>query len=81
MAYTTDRPIAFDIDERLQEALDQAHAACTADANSPECAAAWDVVEEIQAEIAHKRNLQPKSGFDRYCDAHPDADECRIYDV
>lgn len=86
MANVTDRPIAvdqgaFDIDKNLQEALDQARAACRADANSPECAVAWDVVEEIQAEMAHKRHKTPKSSFETYCDTHPDASECREYDV
>ncbi|MEB3211674.1 MAG: Calvin cycle protein CP12 [Leptolyngbyaceae bacterium] len=81
MAYVTDRPIAFDIDARLQEALDQARSACTPDANAPECAIAWDTVEEIQAEIAHKRQGAHKNSLESYCDSHPDADECRVYDV
>ncbi len=81
MAYSTDRPITFDIDKNLQEALDYAHTVCTANENSQECVAAWDAVEEIQAEIAHKRQASPKSSFETYCDTHPDADECRVYDV
>ena len=81
MAYVADRPIAFDIDENLQEALDQARSACTIDANSSECAAAWDAVEEIQAEISHKRQNAPKSSLESYCDVNPEADECRVYDV
>ncbi len=81
MAYVSDRPIAFDVDSNLQEALDQARAACLVDVDSADCAAAWDAVEEIQAEIAHKRQNAPKSSLESYCDANPDADECRVYDV
>lgn len=81
MAYVADRPIAFDIDADLQEALDQARAACSSDVNSADCAAAWDAVEEIQAEISHRRQSAPKSSLESYCDANPEADECRVYDV
>lgn len=81
MAYVTDRPVAFDIDEKLQEALDQARAACAADVNSQDCAAAWDAVEEIQAEISHKRQKGHKNSLESYCDSHPEADECRVYDL
>ncbi|MEM7769555.1 MAG: Calvin cycle protein CP12 [Cyanobacteria bacterium P01_E01_bin.6] len=81
MTYVADRSIAFDIDERLQDALNQARSACTLDFNSPACATAWDVVEEIQADIAHKRQGAHKNSLESYCDANPDADECRVYDV
>lgn len=48
---------------------------------SPECAAAWDAVEELQAEASHQRQKEaPKTSFQQYCDANPDADECRVYD-
>lgn len=81
MAYTVENPTAFDVDENLQRALDNAHAVCSENSESPECANAWDEVEEIQAAIAHKRQKAPKSGFETYCDENPDADECRVYDV
>ena len=47
---------------------------------SSECAAAWDAVEELQAEAAHQREHEPKSSFEKYCDDNPDAVECRVYD-
>jgi len=81
MTYVADRPYAFDVDQDLQEALDQARSACSADVNSSECAAAWDAVEEIQAEISHKRQVAPKNSLENYCDNNPDADECRVYDL
>ncbi|MCU0550033.1 MAG: Calvin cycle protein CP12 [Leptolyngbya sp. Prado105] len=49
-------------------------------ANSAECAAAWDAVEELQAEAAHQRQSKPKNNFEKYCDDNPDALECRVYD-
>lgn len=69
------------IEQRLDELVDQAHTACdTNGAMSDECATAWDAVEEVQAEISHRRS-DVKSQFTAYCDEHPDAAECRIYDV
>jgi hypothetical protein len=40
-------------------------------------AIAWETVEELS--IAHRSSVQP-SAFVRYCDAHPNAPECRIYE-
>jgi hypothetical protein len=37
-------------------------------------------VEEVQAEIADRRFLA-KSSFQQYCEDHPEAAECLIYDV
>jgi CBS domain-containing protein len=57
--------------------------------SSQAAAAAWDVVEELQAEAAHQRGQQrtvtltenqEKTAFQAYCEANPDAPECRIYD-
>jgi CP12 domain len=47
---------------------------------SPECAAAWDVVEELQAEAAHQEQTKPKTNFETYCNENPDAIECRIHE-
>lgn len=69
------------LEQELQIVLEQARAACDLRGDeSSECAAAWDAVEEIQAAIAHRKAAK-KTVFERYCDEHPDADECRIYDV
>jgi hypothetical protein len=43
-------------------------------------AAAWDAVEELQAEASHQKQVKPKNSFEKYCDDNPDAAECRIYD-
>lgn len=70
-----------DIHDLIEQEVAAARAACEVDGNSSECAAAWDAVEELQAEAAHqKQNTPEKTYFEKYCDDNPDADECRIYD-
>lgn len=71
-----------DIQEKIAEEVEQAHNACNIYGDtSKECAAAWDAVEELQAEASHQRGKQAqKTSLERYCDDNPDADECRIYD-
>ncbi|AFZ18245.1 Calvin cycle protein CP12 [Allocoleopsis franciscana] len=70
------------IEEKIQQEREAARAACDINgAESGACAAAWDVVEELQAEAAHQRQKAPKkNAFEQYCDANPDADECRVYE-
>jgi mannose/cellobiose epimerase-like protein (N-acyl-D-glucosamine 2-epimerase family) len=71
-----------DIQEKIQQELEAARAVCSTDgSNSEACAAAWDAVEELQAEASHQKDLKPeKSDFEKYCDSNPEADECRIYE-
>jgi uncharacterized protein YgiB involved in biofilm formation len=71
-----------DIHNQIQVEREQARTVCeVSGSNSAECAAAWDAVEELQAEASHqKEKEEPKSSFQQYCDANPDADECRVYD-
>lgn len=69
------------IQEKIDQERDQARVVCSTEgATSPECAAAWDAVEELQAEASHQRQDPPKSSLEQYCDDNPDAVECRIYD-
>ncbi len=69
------------IQEEIEKERDQARAVCdTKGGASGECAAAWDAVEELQAEASHKRQNKPKNSLEQYCDDNPDAAECRIYD-
>lgn len=70
------------IHDQIDQERQAARAACEINgANSAECAAAWDAVEELQAEASHQRTKEaPKNAFQQYCDANPDADECRVYD-
>ncbi len=70
------------IQEKIQEELENARNVCKVDgSDTEECAAAWDAVEELQAEASHQRLTQPaKSPFEKYCDDNPDAAECRVYE-
>lgn len=69
------------IEDRLEDLVEQAHDACKTNGEaSTECATAWDAVEEVQAEMSHRRD-RAKSDFQSYCDTNPDAAECRVYDV
>ncbi|UBF26579.1 Calvin cycle protein CP12 [Kovacikia minuta CCNUW1] len=70
-----------DIQDKIQQELSEARAVCDVNgSNSPECAAAWDAVEELQAEASHQRQVKPKTSFEKYCDDNPEAAECRLYE-
>jgi hypothetical protein len=70
------------IQEQIEQELKQAREVCSTEgANSAECAAAWDAVEELQAEASHQRENKPqKNSLQQYCDENPDAVECRLYE-
>jgi CP12 domain len=69
------------IQDQIQEEVQQARTVCdVSGTNSAECAAAWDAVEELQAEASHQRNAKQKNSLERYCDDNPEADECKIYE-
>ncbi len=70
-----------DIQNKIDQELAEARAVCDVNgSNSPECAAAWDAVEELQAEASHQKQTKPKNSFEQYCSDNPEAAECRIYD-
>ena len=70
-----------DIQEQIQKEREAARQVCSTDSASPECAAAWDTVEELSAEASHQRQKAPKkSSLEQYCDENPDALECRVYE-
>lgn len=77
-----EKPKRLFIEDEIEVAREEARAICAVKgATAPECAAAWDVVEELQAEAAHQRSRkQVQSSFQTYCEANPDAEECRIYE-
>lgn len=69
------------IQDKIEEEREQARATCdTSGSNSAECAAAWDAVEELQAEASHRNRSKKKNSLEQYCDANPEADECRVYE-
>lgn len=71
-----------DIQNKIEQERAQAREVCDIQgANSGDCAAAWDVVEELQAEASHQQQkVKPKNSLEKYCDDNPEADECRLYD-
>ncbi len=78
MAYETH---TRSLEAQLPQILDQARAACQlSGSTSTECAVAWDIVEEIQAAIAHRR-VMSTSSLENFCEQSPDAPECRLYDI
>ncbi|GJQ13083.1 hypothetical protein GpartN1_g4874.t1 [Galdieria partita] len=48
--------------------------------DSKEAAAAWDAVEELEAEASHQRVRQKTDPLEKFCDESPEAEECRVYD-
>ena len=82
MSNVLDATNTHNLEAELQELVQYARTACdTNGALSSECAVAWDAVEEIQAAVADRRYHQTQTEFERYCSDHPDALECRVYDV
>jgi CBS domain-containing protein len=77
-----EKPKRLFIEDEIEIAREEARSICEIKgATSPECAAAWDALEELQAEAADQRNKKPaRSSLQQYCEANPDAQECRIYD-
>ncbi|NJK50894.1 hypothetical protein HC931_24775 [Candidatus Gracilibacteria bacterium] len=70
------------IKDEIAKEIENAKAVCGVEGStSGECAAAWDAVEELQAEAAHQRQQHPKkNSLQQYCDDNPDAAECRVYE-
>ena len=77
-----EKPKSVVFQEQIIEARDNARAICAEKgATSSECAAAWDVVEELQAEAAHQKATRiEKTHFEEFCEEYPDALESRMYD-
>lgn len=76
-------PTALRLEDKIQKAIEAARAICTQyGAYSKACAAAWDEVEELQAEAAHQTDegmVSAKVSFEEYCRENPNAPECRKY--
>ncbi|MEH2168970.1 Calvin cycle protein CP12 [Nostoc sp.] len=73
---------AANIEQAITDAITEARTTCELDGNSADCAVAWDIVEELQAEKADQQQAKSKkTSLENYCDRHPDSVECLIYDV
>ncbi|MGB3404121.1 MAG: CP12 domain-containing protein [Microcoleaceae cyanobacterium] len=78
-----EQPKSLVLADRIQQAIEEARSVCSQKgATSRDCAAAWDAVEELQAEAAHQQ-AKPivKTAFEEYCEENPDALEARMYDT
>lgn len=77
-----EEPRTILLEQELQDEITKARMMCAqTGVRSQECAAAWDVVEELQAEIAHQRAEKvSQTAFEDYCDEYPEALEARMYD-
>ena len=84
-----ERPKRLYLEDELEAAREEARAICDAKGDtSRECAAAWDVVEELLAETSDRRTQaqlgqkkgSEESGMEAFCSANPDAPECRVYE-
>ncbi|WP_341529339.1 CBS domain-containing protein [Nostoc sp. UHCC 0302] len=76
-----EQPYILLLEQQLQDEIKKARTVCDQQGiRSEECAAAWDVIEELQAEIAHQRAEKVlKTAFEEYCDEYPEAKG--IYDT
>lgn len=75
--------VVSNLETAIFEALTEARSTCELKGNnSSECAVAWDIVEELQAEKSHQKQArQVKNSLNDYCDRNPEAAECRVYDI
>ena len=78
-----EQPKEVSLAGEIQKAIANARAICAEKGpTSRECAAAWDIVEELQAEASHQRaKTLEKTAFEEYCEEFPEAMEARMYDV
>ncbi|NJK37400.1 MAG: CBS domain-containing protein [Oscillatoriales cyanobacterium RM1_1_9] len=77
-----EKPKSLILAKRIEQAIAEARQICAQTGpTSKKCAAAWDIVEELQAEASHqKAERLEKTAFEEYCEENPDAFEARIYD-
>ena len=77
-----EKPKSVLFEEEIEQAIAEARTICAQKgATSKECAVAWDIVEEMQAEASHQRSMKlDKTAFDEYCEENPEAAEARMYE-
>ncbi|KAJ6680076.1 CALVIN CYCLE PROTEIN CP12-2 CHLOROPLASTIC [Salix purpurea] len=70
------------ISEKVERSIKEAEEACSGDAASGECAAAWDEVEELSAAASHAKAKKKEYSdpLEEYCKDNPETDECRTYE-
>lgn len=75
-------PRSVVLETELQDAIKKAREICTATSfRSEQCATAWDVVDELQSELAHQQATRyEKSAFEEFCEEFPEARESRFFE-
>merc|ERR1712216_526527 len=56
------------LSDTLEEAINEAKETCEDDPKKADCAVAWDNVEEISAEISHKKAAKKNDPLEDFCD-------------
>ena len=76
------KPKSVLLEQQIEKAILEARAICTEKGStSKDCAVAWEIVEELQAEASHQRAIKvEKTAFDLYCEENPEAAEARMYE-
>ncbi|CAM6096287.1 unnamed protein product [Calypogeia fissa] len=73
-----------DLVVKIKESITSAQEVCEGNETSEECVVAWDEVEELSAAASHKRESDKASNakdpLEKYCEDHPETDECRVYE-
>ena len=77
-----EQPSAVLLKKQIEQKIANARKICTEHGfASEECSAAWDVVEDLQAEEAHEQTeVLRQTAFDEYCEEHPEAKSIWRYD-
>ncbi|BAZ10004.1 hypothetical protein NIES4071_18180 [Calothrix sp. NIES-4071] len=70
------------LEQELQEAIKKSREICAKTSpRSEQCAVAWDVVDELQAEIAYQEAKQiQKTAFEEFCEEFPEVYRGRQFD-
>lgn len=75
-----EKPAAVLIEEQIEQKIAEAREICAEQGfASDNCAFAWDLVEDLQAEAAHEQTDELRqTAFDEYCEEHPDEEIWRL---
>jgi CBS domain-containing protein len=70
------------LEQELQEAIKKSREVCARTSpRSEECAAAWDLVDELQAEIAHQEAKRIEiTAFEEFCQEFPETLQGKVFD-
>ena len=76
---TSSSSISDCTNQKIKEAIAKARS-LSEQGKAKLAAVAWDEVEELETNLA-KQKSEVKTNFEQYCDDHPSAVGCLIYDV